>query len=572
MLVLLLLWLLLYFLFWVFGEGIIHLMPRRWAIRASPTETILTGLIGAVGLLQLASIFIPINLASVVGLVLLAAFINGRLLNQSIRNATIYLRTIGREPVWWLLVAVVLLYAIQRPTNPDSGAYHLPAIRYTERFATIPGLGNLFSRLAFNSSFFAIGAAVGCTDLVGQTLFPLNGFLLLVFGSYVIQQLWRADTTPALQVFQVGVLGLSLYFLIRQVNAPTPDVWATLLTLFFFLFWLNGRTQDNKFLTFLLLALVFTCLTVKLATLPLLLALPLLGYGCRRWVTWQNSVAAMALGGFLLIPWLVKNVILSGYLLFPLTEPDLFSVDWKVDPVLAQYEQQIITYWARFHVAETEFDPEKLTWPLGRWVSWWWTHWWFWYNWPNRPTFLLAFASPVFVLFLWMSARKRVQSWLTVYAVAFAGFVFWFIKAPEFRFGYAFIWTAALLPIGALVRHPIHPLVVRVPIIVLMTSLLGYFVVGEDTRKRDRMSSQLWKPQPLSHRYAGSIPYQRRWTRSKLAVLVPKAPCKSCFDIEQPCTPFFFNDLQLRGRTIADGFRRNPNPTDSLAINSNLSK
>jgi len=571
MLTLLFLWSFLYFLLSTLGAGLLSLAPRDWRQPLTQTETILAGIIGLLGLLQLVSLVLPVNSGSVVALSLFAILLNWALANRPFRSAAANLWKVAQQPMFWLLVLTVLLYAIQRPGNPDSGTYHLPAIRYTERFAAIPGLGNLFSRLAFNSSFFVVSAAVGFTDLMGQTLFPLNGFLLLLFGTYGFQQLRQSDRISAQPALLLGILGLSLFFLIRQVSAPTPDVWATLLSLFAFLIWLNKKEPAHKLRAFLLTALLFTCLTVKLATLPILLFLPFLLYRHRHWFGWQHIGCIMAAGCLLLGPWLARNVILSGYLLFPLTEPDLFSVDWKVAKEVASYEQNIITFWARFHIPETEFEPEKLTWPFGKWVSWWWTHWWFWYNWPNRPVFVMAALSPILIAGQWFYLRKLSYEWLAAYCVAFAGFLFWFLKAPEFRFGYAFIWTSALIPVCTLLRHSLPQALHMALASLILLCLLGYILIREDFLNPGLPVNSWLSPQPLSHHYTNLI-YRPHRTRSNLTVFVPDSPSKSCFDIEQPCTPFFFDDLQLRGTTIGQGFRRHSVHSDSLVTKTSLHK
>ncbi|QIP13957.1 hypothetical protein G8759_15730 [Spirosoma aureum] len=572
MLILLLLWALLYILLLVLGEVIVLVLQRHWPGTVSPTETVLVGLIGVISVLQFVSIFFPTNFWFVAGLALLVIFINWQLANRPIRGAMTNFHKLVRQPVCWILVIVVLFYAIERPANPDSGTYHLPTIRYVERYAAIPGLGNLFSRLAFNSSFFVIGAAFGFTDLANQTLFPLNGFLLLLFGGYSIGQLQRLNLSPVLRNLQLSIVCLTLFFLIRQVNAPGTDVWATLLTLFVFLVWLDDTRNSNRFRAFLLVALVFTCLTVKLATLPILLLLPFVAYEHRHWLRWKHGIWVMILACLLIGPWLARNVILSGYLIFPFTELDLVSVDWKLAKNAVRFEQDFVTFWARFHLPETKFDPEKLTWPFARWVSWWWTHWWFWYNWPNRPTFIMAVVSPLLMASQYIYGHERLRRLLPAYIVALAGFLFWFLKAPEFRFGYAFIWIAALLPI-----HNLHllqrPLPTRIATGLVGLTLIGLFVFAAVRRGNHNLNSLvdlLLIPAKLSHinSEAQTTYYDFHRTRSGLAVVVPRAPCEACLDIEQPCTPFFSDDLQLRGKTIAEGFRLTHPTIDTLAHNS----
>jgi len=56
---------------------------------------------------------------------------------------------------------------------------------------------------------------------------------------------------------------------------------------------------------------------------------------------------------FTLLPWLYSNVILSGYLIYPLVELDLFSVDWKLPKTIGETEREFIkegAYWQAKYV------------------------------------------------------------------------------------------------------------------------------------------------------------------------------------------------------------------------------
>ena len=54
------------------------------------------------------------------------------------------------------------------------------------------------------------------------------------------------------------------------------------------------------------------------------------------------------IGGFLVaLPFLVRNVIISGYLLYPYPQIDLFSVDWKMLESVATFDKREIIVWGR---------------------------------------------------------------------------------------------------------------------------------------------------------------------------------------------------------------------------------
>ncbi len=207
------------------GAGYVYLVQSRQSPAVTQTELVLTGLVGIVTFLQILSIGLPADYRLVIMLVMLAGLINWRLGNDPLRAAIDRLRDVSRQPVVWLFGLVVLLYTNYQPTNVDRGMYHLSSIRWYERYQAVPGLGNLHGRLAFNSSFFVTSAAFGFTDVVGQTLVAVNGFMFLLFGVYVIRRVRAGGLKPELLALHIALMGLVLYYLIRQVSSPTPDMW-----------------------------------------------------------------------------------------------------------------------------------------------------------------------------------------------------------------------------------------------------------------------------------------------------------------------------------------------------------
>lgn len=276
MLLLLVSWLILYFITSISGYALLHATCPVPTNRVSQTEVVLAGLAVVVVITQLVSIGWPTD-HRLAGLLLLAAIVvNWRLVNQPVQKAIGVLHRITGQPLIWVLVGTVLIFSIGKPAYYDSGMYHIPTIHWYERFRVIPGLGNLHGRLAFNSSYFLASAAFGFTALAGQTLYALNGFVLIVFGTYIIHRIGKPAPLPGLGALQVLVLGLALYYLLYPISAPSPDIWATLLPVFVFLFWLDQTPETSPVRGFVIVLLGLLCVTVKLGTVPLLLFLPLL--------------------------------------------------------------------------------------------------------------------------------------------------------------------------------------------------------------------------------------------------------------------------------------------------------
>ncbi len=564
MLLMLTSWILVYTITSIFGFGLLQLTQSGRTETFSHTEIVLAGLTAVVVVAQAVSIVWPADYRLIGGLLASAVWVNWRLANQPVRVAVAALRRLAGQPLIWLFAVVILFFTIRTATNSDSGLYHVPAIRWYEQFRAIPGLGNLHGRLAFNSSFFVASAVFACTDLVGQPLFPLNGFLFLVFGAYVIQGINRPGNLPGVPLFRLLVLGLALYYLLYQVSSPTPDLWATLLPVFVFLFWLDNEPVSQTRLL-LWVTLLLLCVTIKLGTVPVLLFVPVLLGTYWRLIDWKQVLTVAVLGGVILGPWLIRNVILSGYLVYPFPALDLFAVDWKIPLPAVRYEQDYVTFWGRYHIPEQHLNAAQLAWPLKRWVPFWWhmqgdpkTY--FYYK-LNRPMLVMALVSPLLMLALGLRMGLRLSRVGAAYGVALAGLLFWFLKAPEFRFGLAYVWMAALLPwIPLLGQLPLTLKRNRLLAGMTLAALLIFF--GAKLVYRENPVSVRSVPVPNWYGYreqqADGVRLLPHQTQRGLTVLVPNpAPLEQrCFEVNQLCSPYLFSDLEKRGRSVEDGFRR----------------
>lgn len=53
---------------------------------------------------------------------------------------------------------------------------------------------------------------------------------------------------------------------------------------------------------------------------------------------WKKIGIYLLCGCVVLAPWLVRNVLISGWLIYPFAAIDLFSVDWKIPASYLQNE------------------------------------------------------------------------------------------------------------------------------------------------------------------------------------------------------------------------------------------
>lgn len=82
---------------------------------------------------------------------------------------------------------------------------------------------------------------------------------------------------------------------------------------------------------------------------------------------WKKIGSYLLCGCVVLAPWLVRNVLISGWLIYPFAAIDLFSVDWKIPASYLQNDSDQIKVWGR-----CLYDVTKINDPVSAWFPVWW--------------------------------------------------------------------------------------------------------------------------------------------------------------------------------------------------------
>jgi hypothetical protein len=126
---------------------------------------------------------------------------------------------------------------------------------------------------------------------------------------------------------------LSLFiFLFDQVSSPGTDAPATLLIWFIIaqtIRFFEERQLEEDLQGFFLILLCFFCVTIKISTAPLLLlALGLMVF-LNYFKKFRNYGLAALCSFVILLPFVARNIILTGYPIYPGFPFDLFHLDWR---------------------------------------------------------------------------------------------------------------------------------------------------------------------------------------------------------------------------------------------------
>lgn len=440
-----------------------------------------------------------------------------------------------------IFLFLILIHAAQPATNPDTGLYHAQTIKWFNTYRIVPGLGNLYGPLALNShahlvmSFFNLGFITN--HVFNQTW---GSFVFLVYSSYAIRQsLNFLKTRPAFVIYYAGSLFWGFVFFRDWISSPTPDT--VVMFFFFFLFGVllnthKSRSPDWQFA--FLFFLLFVLITFKLSAI----------YGGMLGLSWlilrkeQVNGQVIRLVFFqaliVLTPYIIRNLILTGHLLYPIPALDLFDLDWEVPEAWLKIYQEGITAYSRVPTANWSDYINK---PFTNWFSVWWVN----QDRPGKIFFKILIAlMPIISWQVITDIRRKANiKLITLWLSALVASLAWFISAPALRFGYGYLVPTLLLGVLLLIQNRIS---LTIGISVMM--LMGIYGLNGIYKQFSRSTfSFVWPagyPVPESEiRQIGNI-------KMRVALGFGR-----CYDL-MPCTvPDPHPGLEMRGKKMEDGFR-----------------
>ena len=338
-----------------------------------------------------------------------------------------------------LLILVMSSWTI---IHPDTLGYHAQTIQWIEKYKAVPGLAHLHVRFGYQWLWFVDSALFGFSFTGKEGITFLNSTVLFWFFIFLINRInynFLKDGKRLYGLLWTALLVISMwsYTQVRlTATSASPDFIAalfTLVTIYLLLEKDRNHPDASKWLLVSFLALV--AVTIKLSVAPILLVAvvpALLGLVKRKI---KLSFTILFISIVTLFPFIARNIITSGYIVFPLTFIDVTNVDWKNDLTLTLNEKNYVTAYAKKPGVITSEISAVNKMDLAEWLPTWWQ---------NRSTadkiimilLVLSFISAI------LSIKKILLSGfipILVLITLLTGIIFWFVNAPDPRFGFGSI-------------------------------------------------------------------------------------------------------------------------------------
>ena len=448
-----------------------------------------------------------------------------------------------------VVLLLFLLFAYGTSTgiiHYDTGLYHAQSIRWIEEIGAVKGLGNLHSRLAYNSAAFCLSALYSFSFLSGQSFHCCAGFLAFLLA-LTCGEAFSKNREKKLKLSDFArVLGIYyLLIIFDEMISPASDYFMVLCVFYIVIRWLDLLEEGEKsYVPYGLLCIMGVCVvTFKLSGALILLLTLKPAVQMIREKRGKEILLYMGAGVLTLLPFLIRNVILSGWLLYPFTFVDLFDVPFKIPKGMADYDSKEIQVFGRGYSDVTRYEE-----PIAVWFR----------DWAaaldpvNLVFLILAFLG--FLLFTGFAAygikkrKKEMAEYLLVMGTMGICFLFWLTSAPLIRYGCVYLWLFPGITWGFLYLK-VTPYLDRYKIGVILLLLIGIYKAGNFAVETARSGTTEYLVLQKDYENFETVPYELHG----YTFYYPKEGDRTGY-ADFPASPVKAEDIFL-GDTIKDGFK-----------------
>ena len=382
---------------------------------------------------------------------------------------------------WVLMGALVILVMIVTslyPSQYDNYLYQAQSIRFLEEYGCVKGTANIAARLGFNNSIFALMALASFKNLFNQySLHTVNACLCAICGAWAVYGITTRSESKqyAVKAIQTGIIAYVFYNM-SLISSVGTDIPALLFTLMILALWAelteNGEKEAAPY-GLLCLLIVFT-LTIKFSMWILFILVLPIAYQMLMEKSWKSIGILIGSGVLILVPFLIRNYYISGWLLFPFEKLDLFQADWKVPIETVAHNAVRVYGWARIPGVSTEATMQLS-------FREWWPVWW-----KNQTIVFRILYKLDFALILWecfyviagiYNKNTEITKWILLKLTIISGFLYWAFSAPDVRFGWCYIVVLPLLCIATseVIGNAFASWKNRIVTVLICVVLLGVF-------------------------------------------------------------------------------------------------
>ena len=339
-------------------------------------------------------------------------------------------------------ILTFLLITKSNTYRPDAGLYHLPYISIINNEKIIFGLSNLHFRFGHVSILQYTSAIFNnyITGVNGIILAPALIFstIIINFVSQIFNYLKKKNYN--LHLFFLVSITIFIFGKMNRYSEFGNDIPAHLLLFFLLSEMLKNdfKHNYNEIKNFFILSIFVILNKISLIMVIFLPFLFITKKNLKKIFLSRKAI----LGTFFILIWVIKNIIVSGCAAYPIKSTCVKNISWidntKIE-IISNETEAWAKSWPNYKKEISYNDYNKDF----NWLK-------TWLNNNGFKTFKIIFPYIIiliFLTFLLIKKRKKIDKFPNhnfkliqkILLILFIGFLLWFLKAPDYRYGTGYI-------------------------------------------------------------------------------------------------------------------------------------
>ena len=339
--------------------------------------------------------------------------------------------------IFFLSLSFLIFFSSLASISYDEGLYHAGFIKWLNKYPEVYGLANVNVSYGFNSNWHLLSAVFNGYNLFDTTANCINASIILIF---ILHFLWQSEGSNEIKRgYNIIFLFFPLIIIYHLIDA-SADLIVGIFTLSFLLdiFLDYNNCDKNKegniffwFYTFIFLVTV-KMNAVLIAPVFIYFAYNIFKTNASFYKTHFTKLLLLAF--LIIVPWVVSNIILSGYIVYPYLPIKFLEYKWTIPNEIVKLELSGINYTPVVKWAHISFDQAEKMNKIQIFILW------FKSVRVIEKSILLIFFSTI-PLLLWKTYKQK-QRFIIILLSSFT-LIAYTLMVPDIRFffgvGFAFL-------------------------------------------------------------------------------------------------------------------------------------
>ncbi len=341
-----------------------------------------------------------------------------------------------------LISVLILAQSASPPFVIDNESYYIQTIKWLNEFGFVNGLVNLHVFLGQTSGWHIVQSAFNFRFMYNR-FNDLSALALVLGNVYAIFRLHdyisKKNTSKENLIF--GLFPIANVFFFQFISAPSPDIAIYVLSFILLHQFILCYSSYTKQAFFTVVLLSFFMAFIKLTALPFcIFALVLY----KRYFIFTRSTTSIIVlfGSLTLLLFAIKNVIVTGNLVFPLQGIESLKTSWSLPESIETYFANYTKPYA-YHLTAEAFENASYFTKLKSWLL--------------APSLHGVFNKLIIVLLavipFIIGKSKNKKAFFIIYVVSVITMVFLLLTSPQYRFFFPFILCFSLWIASKLLVH-----------------------------------------------------------------------------------------------------------------------